>query len=197
MATLGKLNLLPPEDLEVGSSRLTSAVTDAQQTLHGKGLLPVGMPAGDYKGEMPQDLTSLDDEELGDLLNHLSAWCAYVDYELAQASAQRDASNAALETSMARVRLAYKTDEEGRKLTVQEKTDLVLNDPRVNVAQSKALYCETLYTLTRVYRETAQRNWETVSRRITQRGQEVDRMKRQSNVAGVPASATRTFRRPV
>lgn len=195
MATLPKLNLLPPEDLEVGSNRLTSAVTDAQNTLLAKGLLPVTAPAG-YKGEMPHDLTSLDDEELGDLLNHISAWCAYVDYELAQASAQRDASNASMETIMARVRLAYKTDEEGRKLTVQEKSDLVLNDPRVNVAQSKALYCETLYTLTRVYRETAQRNWETVSRRITQRGQEVDRMKRQSNVAGVPASATRAFRRP-
>lgn len=195
MATLPKLNLLPPEDIEVGQNRLTTAVTDAQNSLLQKGLTPVTAPSG-YKGEMPHDLTSLDDDDLGDILNNLSAWCAYVDYELAQASSQRDAANAALETCMARIRLAYKTDEEGRKLTVQEKSDLVLNDPRVNVAQSKALYYETLYTLTRVYRETAQRNWETVSRRITQRGQEVDRMKRQSNVAGVPASATRAFRRP-
>jgi hypothetical protein len=73
---------------------------------------------------------------------------------------------------------------------------MVITDPRFNEAKSRVLYTEAVYKLTKTIRDKAQRNWETISRRITQRGQEIDRMKRESNVAGVPIMAGRAFRRP-
>jgi hypothetical protein len=68
-------------------------------------------------------------------------------------------------------------------------------DPRVVDAQSKALYYEAIYRLTKAAMKNAQRNWDTISRRITQRGQAIERMKREQNVGSIPVQA-RAFRRP-
>lgn len=191
---LGRLDLIPPEDLAVGSRRL-NVYEDALRAITERGLSLAGPPRG-YKGEMPQELTSLDDEHLGDLLNNLSAWCAFVECELAKAAASKESAQANLDFIQARVRMALRSDSEGRKLTVQDKNDSVTTDPRVVEAQSQALFRDHVYTLTKTLRDKSQRDWETVSRRITQRGQEVERMKRESNVAGVPSRAVQYHRRP-
>jgi hypothetical protein len=192
MNSLGRVDFQPPEDINLGTKQL-EVLQDALRTVTGSGLVFPDAPQG-YTGDMPRDLTTLDDGKLGDLLNSLSAWCSFADSELAKADAARSEAKARLEFVRSRIRLMIKMDPEQKKLTNPDKDDIVTTDPRVVAATGRSLYCEAVYTLTRAIRERAQRNWETVSRRITQRGQEVDRMRREGNVGNTPTSS-RAFRR--
>lgn len=190
--SLGRLDLLPPEDLDIIHDGLTTAYQDAAKALLGRGIDTAGPPQG-FHGEMPANLTSLDDGRVGDLLNQLSAWCGYLDVELSKASATKHQAEAHLTTTRARIRLSLKADEEGKKLTGPDKDDRVECDPRVVEATRQELYYYTYYIILRGVRDEAQKNWETVSRRITQRGQEVGRMRRDVGVAGIPVSGGRSF----
>lgn len=185
----------PPEDLEQGA-RALDVYQDAMANVQSRGIMSPSLPASGYRGEMPQDLTSLDDDELGDLLNNLSQYTGYVESELAQAQSKLDSAKAQYDYIYAGTRLKVKAAAEGR-LTDRDKTDLVITNEKVREAQARVIYAECTYRLTRTIREQAQRNWETVSRRITQRGQEVERMKREHNVAGIQAPMRPGgFRRP-
>ena len=188
---LGRLDLLPPEDFENIDEGMRTAYVDAMKELERKGIVSAG-PPGDYKGEMPDDLASLDDEALGDLLNQLSRRCGFLDVELMKAAGLKKQSEVRLTKTMARVRLMLKVDEEGKKLTGPDKDDRVEVDPRVVEASRAEVYHYTFYSVLKGIRDEAQKNWETVSRRITQRGQEVNRMRRDVNVGGVPIQG-RTF----
>jgi hypothetical protein len=192
----GSLGLLPPEELDTGSKRLDT-YQDALAQVQSRGIMAPSLPGSGYRGEMPQDLTGLDDNDLGDLLNNLSQYTGYVESELSHAQTKLDSAKAQFEFCYARVRIGVKAASEGR-VTDRDKTDLVITDPRVVESQAKVLFAEGIYRLTRTIRDQAQRNWETVSRRITQRGQEVERMKREHNIAGVqgPPQTGRFFRRP-
>jgi hypothetical protein len=194
--TLGAIELRPPEDLDTGAKRL-DVYQDALAQVQSRGIMAPSLPNSGYRGEMPQDLTGLGDDDLGDLLNNLSQYTGYVESELAKAQALVDSAKGQFEFIYARVRIGIKSLSEGR-LTDRDKTDLVITDSRVVDAQAKVIYSESVYRLTRTIREQAQRNWETVSRRITQRGQEIERMKRDHNVAGIqgPPQGARHFNRP-
>ena len=192
----GTLELRPPEELDTGAKRL-DVYQDALTQVQSRGIIAPTLPSSGYRGEMPQDLTSLDDDDLGDLLNNLSQYTGYVESELAQAQAKLDSAKAQFDFTYARVRIGVKSSAEGR-ITDRDKTDLVITDPRVVEAQARVLYSESIYRLTKTIRDQAQRNWETASRRITQRGQEVERMKREHNVGGIqaPHQQGRFFKRP-
>lgn len=191
MGTLGRIDLMQPEDLDSGVQKM-NMFASAMQEMANRGLVFPAHP-GQYAGQMPHDLVALTDEQLGQYLNMAGAWCAYVEAELAKASAARECAKAEMEFVRARVRIAIKASDD-KKLTAKDKDDLVETDPRVTSARSKELYTEAIYDMTKALREKAQRDWETISRRITQRGQEVERMRRQVNVEGIPMSG-RTFRR--
>lgn len=190
---LGKMDLRHPADPDEGMSQL-DVYKDALSHVQSRGICAPSLPGNNYRGEMPQDLTSMDDDELGDLLNNLSQYCGYVETELSGSQTKLDTAKAQYDFLYARVRVGVKASVEG-KMTDRDRTDLVITDPRIVTAQRNALYAEAVYRLTRNVRDQVQRNWDTVSRRITQRGQEVERMRRENNVAGVPSSA-RHFRRP-
>lgn len=191
--TLGKLDMRPPEDPETGASQL-DVHNDALAHVQSKGIQMPALPSNGFQGVMPIDLTSLDDDELGDLLNNLSQYCGYIDVELSVAQIKLETAKAQYDFIYARVRVGVKANTEG-KMTDRDRTDLVVTDPRVVRAQAAMLYAEATYRLTKNIRDQVQRNWDTVSRRITQRGQEIERMRRETNVAGVPAQG-RTFVRP-
>lgn len=180
-----------PESLETGSAKLQ--VTQAAIAFVAQRGIPLPSAPQGYQGEMPPSITELTDEQLGDLLNNIAQWLAYLDGQLAVADSERKTSEADLEFRRARIRIAVKSTTE-KKMTVSDKDDLTLTDPRILDAQQRSLYCESIYSLMRAARNKAQQDWDTVSRRITQRGQEIERGKRESNVAGVP-SAARTFHR--
>jgi hypothetical protein len=191
--TLGRIEMRPPVDPDEGKMKL-DVYNDALAHIQSQGLSLPTLPTNGYRGTMPQDITSLDDDELGDLLNNLAQYCGYVESELAGAQTKLDTAKAQYEFIYARVRVGIKATAEV-KMTDRDRTDLVVTDPRVLEAHTKMLYSEAAYRLIRNIREQAQRNWETVSRRITQRGQEIERMRRENNVAGVPTQG-RTFKRP-
>jgi hypothetical protein len=193
--TLGRLDLLPPEDLDNIETSLSSAVSDAMAEIQRKGISGAAPPRG-FKGDLPDDLSSLDDEKVGNLLNNLSRWCGYLDVELSKAAALKKESEVHLAKIMARCRLTLKVDEEGKKLTGPDKDDRVEADPRVVEASRREVYHFTLYSVLKGIRDEAQKNWETVSRRITQRGQEVNRMRREVSVAGTPTMGRTFVRRP-
>lgn len=201
MGSLGRLEVQPPEELDDGLARLT-VFSDAVATVTAMlgGPLP-GPPLSGFKGEMPGDITLINDEQLGNLLNNLSQWCGFLEVEYSKSLAALDEAKSKEDFARSRVRLGMKMDPEtGKKLTVQDKNDLVETDSRVLLMISRRLYCETVYSLTRVLKDKAQRDWETASRRITQRGQSIDRGQRGTNVAGTssphPAQVNRSFRRP-
>lgn len=193
--TLGQIERLEPVELQSGIGSL-SVHAEAEQQVLGWGLNMPQLSADGYRGEMPIDITSLDDEKLGDLLSKLSTYIGFVDAKVTTASIASKAADARLDFVRARVRIGLKAmaAQLGR-LTTKDKDDIIETDPRVVEARSEALYYESVYLLSRSILKKAERDWDTVSRRITQRGQEVERMKRESNLAGVPIAA-RTFRRP-
>lgn len=192
--SLGRLSDRPAEDMETGK-RLLWVYDDAVQAVGAKGISLPLQPTAGFSGEMPHDITSLDDNDLGDMLSKMSDYCGYVESELAKAEAARNSAQSRLEFIRAKIRLNVKATAQGR-LTNSDKNDIVTVDQDVVLATSQSLYHEAIYDLTKKTANRIQRNWETISRRITQRGQEVERMRRESNVAGVPSQAARTFRRP-
>lgn len=193
--TLGRVDLLEPAALE--EAHRLQVTPDATLAVQQMGIPAPTAPYG-YTGEMPPDITSLDDDELGDLLNKVGQWVSFLDYKLSMADSERSSANAALEFTRARVRIALKVNasstREG-KLTADDKKDIMNTDPRVLEAWSRDLYCESVYQILKSLRNKAQNSWDTVSRRITQRGQEVERMRREGSVAGVPATQGRVFNR--
>jgi hypothetical protein len=193
--SLGRIDLMPPADVDDVQEQLDTAYKDAMSELHRQGIIPATVIDTGFHGEMPTDLSSLDDEDVGDLLNKLSIWCGFLDVELMKADAQHNSASTALNGLKRNIRIWFKVDEEGKRLTGPDKDDRVESDPRVVAATRKELMAYTRFKVVRGIREQAQRNWETVSRRITQRGQEISRMRRETNVAGVPVQG-RTFRRP-
>lgn len=64
---------------------------------------------------------------------------------------------------------------------------MVRSDRRFAEAHSAFLYLESLYVLTENVYKAARQNYNAVSRRITQRGQEIDQGNRTTNVNNMPA----------
>src|SRR5258708_7811118 len=114
MSSLGKVDLQPPEDLNTGDKQLEVA-TDAQRYIITNGLVFPTAPES-YTGEMPNNITSLTDAQLGDLLNRQSMWCSFVDTELAKADANLAEAKARLEFIRSRVRIMLKMDSDQKKL---------------------------------------------------------------------------------
>jgi hypothetical protein len=76
--TLGRLAEMAPEDIERIHAGLTTSANDAIKQLMARGIDTPGPPES-YRGEMPPNLTSMSDNEIGDLLNKLSSWCGFLE----------------------------------------------------------------------------------------------------------------------
>ena len=138
-----------------------------------------------YRGELPSDLTALNDAQLGTTLGLLSEWNNYVQVQLAECSGYLSAAKAELEFIEAKLRLAYQKDPtEHKKRSNPERDDYVGTDPRYVQAKSNVLYWEKVYVYVRAIANSAEQSFSAVSRRITQRGQEIDRMNRTNGATG-------------
>ena len=191
MATLGRITPLPPEDLTVSIQKL-NVVENATNAILNSGLIFPSMGT-DFRGEMPSNLAHLDDSELGNLLSSMSEYCGYAETVLAKSSVSKEVAEEKLNQTRNNLLLDLMNDPRG-KMTVQEKNAVVECDPRTVEAKAELLYWKTFYTLTKVLVDRVQRNWDTISRRITQRGQEVDRMVRGNSMSGRPSQPIQ-FRR--
>lgn len=167
-------------DLDVGVAKF-QLKEQIQEALATMGLHAKPAPKN-YQGEMPDDITRLTDTQLGVLLGQADAWCEYTGTQLALVRADRDSAEKELDLIAAKLRTRLRfNDETGKKFTAQEREDLIKVDTRYVNAQSKVLYYEALYRYTDAVSKAADRNFQTASRRITQRGQELQRNRRDSN----------------
>jgi len=150
-------------------------------------------PQPTFQGDLPAALTTLSDNQLGDLLNDAGKWCSYVQEQLAIASARREEARKVMDLTEASIRVSLGALSD-KKMTVQDKNDAVTVHPKTVEASANLLYWETVHQYLRVISDAAQRNWDTVSRRITQRGQDLGRGGREGNIAGAPTGLpVRTF----
>jgi hypothetical protein len=175
--------------IEQGIELYENKAEIARKELIVKGFISPGAPSYNtksglqpYRGELP-DLTSLSDNQLGVYMSLLSEWNHYTQYQLAESNTQLEKAKAILEHVEAKLRIAYQRDEEGKKRSNPERDDYVRSDKRYIEAQSNVIYWETMYTYIRAIANAAEGAFSAVSRRITQRGQEIDRSNRTGSVS--------------
>jgi hypothetical protein len=115
----------------------------------------------------------------------LSEWNNYVQAQLAEASGCLSHAKAELELTEAKLRITYQRDPtEQKKRSNPERDDYVGTDPRYIQAKGEVLYWEKIYVFVRAIANAAEQSFAAVSRRITQRGQEIDRTNRTQGVTG-------------
>ncbi len=192
MPTLGAINLATAEDSDVVLKQF-DVVDDAKRAVVALGFTFAQKPASGFDGLMPKDLTTLDDDELGDLLFQLSDWIGWADGEMVKAKLAMDTAQAKVDFLQSHVRLLVRSS--GEKMTGPDKLDMMKNDKRVIEAEARLLYCTGVYDMVRSLVNRAQKNWDTVSRRITQRGQDIDRQRRGENVGNSTSPLRSPFRR--
>lgn len=131
-----------------------------------------------YQGSIPSNLPEMSDNQLGYYMGLLSEWNNYVQQQLAEASVSFTKAKAILEHVEANLRIAYQKDEDDRKRSNPERDDYMISDRRYVEARSSVIYWDTLYTSIKAIANSAEQAFSAVSRRITQRGQEIDRNNR-------------------
>lgn len=181
--SLGQIGVIAVSDIDRGASGL-SVAQDVNQKFYSNGFSAPAAVTNGFKGDLPADITSITDNQLGELLNNLSQYLGFVEFKLVEAGTEKSEAESQREFIRARVRMNVRGS--GERLTAQDKTDAVETDERVLAAERKVLYTTGYWEMLRVVRNNVQKNWETVSRRITQRGQEIDRQVRGHNVGNVP-----------
>lgn len=145
-----------------------------------------------YNGHIPQDLTALDDRWLGYYLGLLSGWMDYVQQELASAQGASTVADAKLELVNARLLMIHKKEGDKKRPEAERKA-MVLIDRRYVEAQSEAIYYETFYRHVKAIATNAEQNYSAISRRISQRQQDVERQKRSIGVNNISGPL---FRQP-
>lgn len=135
--------------------------------------LPHPRQAVDSEGEILRPdlngLAGMDNVSLGKLLAELTSVCDYTAYAAAIADVNLTVETAVFEYVRSKVRIS-KTGK------VHESRDKTIVDPRVVSAQASLLEKQAIAALTKVLLENYQRDWQTVSREITRRGQESERI---------------------
>ncbi len=132
-----------------------------------------------YRGELPSNLTEISDQQLGWYLSMLSTWNAYVQTKLAEADLNRSITEEKLKFLTAKLNVALIGHKQGNKnLTAPQVKAVVESDRRYVDINIQFITNEAVYKMVKAAAEAAETNWWTVSRRITQRGQELERDRR-------------------
>lgn len=132
-----------------------------------------------YRGELPTDLTEQTDQQLGWYLSMLSTWNAYVQTKLAEADLNRTITEEKLKFLTAKLNVALIGHKHGTKALTGPQVKAIVESDRRYV-EINITFCsnEATYKMVKAAAESAETNWWTVSRRITQRGQELERDRR-------------------
>ena len=143
-----------------------------------------------FMGEIPTDLTQMSDDALGTLLGKLSEWQNYIYYQLAEARMNWDKAQEQFEFVEAKLMMVYKYDDgqPKKKRTEPERKACKITDRRYVEQRFAVNYYESLYRFIDAIAKGADNNWAAVSRRITQRGQNIERDRRNSSVTHAPSN---------
>lgn len=172
--------------LEEGLAIFDQRLMEAQEKLKTAGFYMAEKPAYNnngvvtyYRGEMPHNITELSDAQLGWYLSMLSTWNSYVQTQLAEADINRTITREKLEFLEAKLNVALMNYKLGKKsLTAAQTKSMVKSDRRYVDMVTTLDYYEAIYKAVKAVTEAAETNWWTISRRITQRGQELERDRR-------------------
>jgi hypothetical protein len=190
LGSLGRLDQLAPEDPEVGRGKF-NVMQDALNAVHSMGITFLRDIPPDYT--IPASITSLTDRELGELLTAVGKYCGFVEEQLPVLKGDMEASKSYSDFIQASVRIALKSNLSEGKLTNPERDDRTLVNPAVIDAQNAVLFKEAKWSIAKAIHGRCQRDWDTVSRRITQRGQDLDRSRREVSVDKVPGHSGNHF----
>lgn len=138
-----------------------------------------------YNGWIPPDLTQLSDDQLGWYLGMLSGWLDYVQQQLSEAHGAMTVTEKKMEFVEAHLLMIHKQNPEGKKRPEPERKAMVLIDRRYVEAQTESIYHETYYRHVKAIAAAAEQNYSAVSRRISQRQQDVERNRRTTGVSNV------------
>lgn len=187
-------NFNPVNDvsIEEGIRIYEEKAQQAIALLHQKGFGPRSAPVYTtnigvvaYQGTIPTNLPELSDDQLGYYMGLLTEWNAYVQYQLAESDVHKEKAKAILEHVEAKLRIANGRDEEDKKRSNPERDDFMKVDRRYLDANSNLIYWETMFAHIKAIANSAEQAFSAVSRRITQRGQEIDRGNRGNTVANI------------
>lgn len=165
------------ETLEAGQLRL-QVTLDVLEGLKQRGIYQIRQQS--YRPEIPPNITSLDDNQLGNLLNQISIYAGFVEEEVAKAKAESDVAKARESFGRARVRIELRDSD--RKLKPDDIRDRTETDKRIVGLVAITRYQTAIYDYAQAVQKSVQGDWDTVSRRITQRGQEIERFRREGNI---------------
>lgn len=177
--------------LEEGIQKYQESASNAYDLLYQRGF-PMPEPphyhskegVRPYRGELPPDLTALSDDQLGTYMGLLTEWNNYVQTQLAEADTKLAEVKAIMELTEAKLKILYARDVDGKKRSNPERDDLMTADRRYVDARSQVLHWETVFKYIKAISNSAENSFSAISRRITQRGQEIDRAKRDGHVNG-------------
>src|SRR5688572_21302819 len=133
------------------ANQLLHREQDVLNYVHGSLGIPQLTKPGQTVSTLPADLTALSDDQLGQLLNVLGQWVGYIDQQLANSDSQRNSADAYLTYIQARVRIELKSRTE-KKMTTQDKNDIMETNPQVVDAKNKAMFWESTYRLVKSLR---------------------------------------------
>jgi len=174
--------------LEDGKNAL-NVTGEVSKYIQGRGLFAPSQPTMDtpagpqvFTGQLPPNLTELTDDRLGELLTLFGRWQDFIQTELAYAYNAYKQAESQLEFVEAQLYITYKLDESGKKRTDTERKSLMLVDSRLIEVKRNLNYYDSIYRIIKAMASAADKSWETVSRRITQRQQDLERGRRENNV---------------
>lgn len=127
-----------------------------------------------FDGRIPADLTQVNDQELGVFLGLLTGWINFANTKLSISDVRMRAAKAKVEFARARIRTSLPShDSDGNKLTNPDKDQLVRIDQRYTQLEADYIYWSALVDYLGPAVKSAESAYSAVSRRITQRQNEM------------------------
>lgn len=134
-----------------------------------------------YSGEVPDNLDSLDNRELMELMSLHAGWTRYINAQLSDAQAQ--------------VTIHKKWEKAIAAAIEKERKGTVEDDKRYLEVAANLLFWEVMVTYIEALKSDASHDYKTISRIITVRGLDVDQQGRIANVGSRMNKAAGAFRR--
>ncbi len=148
--------------------RVNRGFEKAKEMIEKAGLPSPGRPKEEHCPELPADITSLSDQEIGYYIGVFSSWIAYADYSASIADMRYTAYRNALDLVSAKVQLE-------KSGTVQERADQKVLDDRYQEALQESEQAEATCEITKSLLRGYIRQYEALSRELTRRQSEIGR----------------------
>ncbi len=151
------------------------------------------IPVNDYSGEapqMPRDIGSLTDSDLGECLNQQTQWASFLETKLSEFQSYLTVLENELEFTAANIHTDYVKDESIATRKITERKELMKTDKRYVSLNREKLKYEIVCNILKANLNAANNNWTNISRQITLKGQDEQRQFRTNSALNfIPAES--------